>query len=189
MFRSIDGIGRRATRRAPALFAAAVLFLLLGCAPRVEPDALPPGRAEVSGVPFFAQEDHQCGPASLAGVLGFLGKPASPAELAAEVFRPDIRGSLGLDMALAARRRGLKARFYEGSAQDLADSLRRGAPLIVLLDNGLGPVRHLHFAVATGYGPEGVRLNSDQDRGLVTPWDSFLNQWNKTGRWTLWIAP
>ncbi len=169
-----------------AVLAAAVLVLSLSCAPKAA-DAPPPGRARIQGVPFFPQEDFQCGPASLAGVLAFHGLDATPEALAAEVFRPDIRGSLGLDMALAARKRGLSARFYEGSATDLARGLNQGLPLVLLLDLGLGPVHRLHFVVATGFGPEGVILNSDQDQGRTVAWPEFLAQWNKTGRWTLWI--
>ena len=146
-----------------AVLAAAVLVLSLSCAPTAA-DAPPPGRARIQGVPFFPQEDFQCGPASLAGVLAFHGLDATPEALAAEVFRPDIRGALGLDMALAARKRGLSARFYEGSATDLARGLNQGLPLVLLLDLGLGPVHRLHFVVATGFGPEGVILNSDQDQ-------------------------
>ncbi len=168
-----------------AVLAAAVLILAPACARPAE--QTPPGRAQAEGVPFFPQEDFQCGPASLAGVLNFHGVQATPQELAAEVFRPDQRGTLGLDMALAARNRGLTARFYEGSAADLAQGLSRGLPLILLLDLGLGPVQRLHFVVATGYGPEGVTLNSGRDQGLLMAWPRFMDQWNRTGRWTLWI--
>ena len=163
-------------------------MLALACARAVD-GPLPQGRAQVQSVPFFAQEDFQCGPASLAGVLNFHGQKTTPQELAAEVFRPDIRGSLGLDMALAARKRGLQAKFYEGSPADLAHNLDKGLPLVLLLDLGLGPVQALHFAVATGYGPEGVTLNSGRNQGQVMAWPAFLGQWNKTGRWTLWIEP
>lgn len=184
--------GRPAEARAMRTAAvAALLFCLLlaACAAAGPRGSVPPGAARIPDVPFFPQEDYQCGPAALAEALTFAGRPATPADLAPEVFRADIRGTLGLDMALAARRRGLSARFYNGSLADLAQSIRAGRPLILLLDQGLGPVSQYHFVLATGYGPDGVVMHSGRRRDHVMAWEPFLNQWGRTDQWTLWIAP
>ena len=54
------------------------------------PPALPEDPArELTQVPFFPQTIHQCGPAALATVLGWSGVPATPEELAPQVYIPD----------------------------------------------------------------------------------------------------
>ena len=67
-----------------------------------------PARVDLKDTPFFAQEQHQCGPASLAMALGAASYPSSPKELAQMVFLPDREGSLQAEMLVAARRRGAK---------------------------------------------------------------------------------
>jgi ABC-type bacteriocin/lantibiotic exporter with double-glycine peptidase domain len=142
----------------------------------------------VANVPFHPQEYHQCGPASLAGVLNFLGDPATPEEIASAVFRPDLRGSVSLDLALFPRSRGLATRFYRGAPADLLAAVDAGLPLVLMLDQGFAGVRVYHFAVLIGYRPEGVILNSGRSQGLLTPWASFLAQWAGAGNWTLEVS-
>ena len=72
-------------RSARLLAGAFFLALLAGCAGLVPQtmalrDAWPegvPGRTDIADVPFFPQEDYQCGPSALATVLGFSGNMAA----------------------------------------------------------------------------------------------------------------
>jgi len=139
-------------------------------------------------VPFFAQEDHQCGPAALAGVLGLLGDPVTPEEVAAAVYRPGLRGSVSLDLALYPRTRGLASRFFRGTPEDLLAAVDAGRPLVLMLDQGFGGVHFFHYAVLTGYGPSGVVLNSGQRQGLAVSWASFLAEWAGADNWTLEVT-
>ena len=177
-----------ASRRARAGLFAALALLLAACA-ALPPGFVPPAAGNaVPGVPFHAQEDYQCGPASLAGVLNFLGDPATPEEIAAAVYRPDLRGSVSLDLALYPRGRGLASRFFRGAPADLLAAVDAGRPLVLMLDQGLAGVKYLHFAVLTGYRPEGVVLNSGRVRGRLVPWAAFLAQWAGADHWALEVT-
>ena len=53
-----------------------------------------PTKAMVEDVPFFAQDELQCGPAALAMVLNWSGVTVQPSELSSEVYTPGLKGSL-----------------------------------------------------------------------------------------------
>src|SRR5262249_47579541 len=97
-------------------FAGVFLFvcaaLLQGCAsftPQTESLAqgriagLPPAR-ELVAVPFFPQSDYECGPAALATVMVAAGVKVTPEELVPEVYLPERKGSLQVEMLAAPRR-------------------------------------------------------------------------------------
>ncbi|MEN8123438.1 MAG: C39 family peptidase, partial [Bacteroidota bacterium] len=53
-----------------------------------------PERTIIADIPFYPQEEFQCGPASLAMVLTWSGQLVTPAELISEVYTPAKKGSL-----------------------------------------------------------------------------------------------
>jgi hypothetical protein len=65
-----------------------------------------PTRAMVEDVPFFAQDEFQCGPAALAMVLNWSGIAVQPSELSTEVYTPGLQGSLQSALIGSARRHG-----------------------------------------------------------------------------------
>src|SRR5262252_3075355 len=65
------------------------------------------GARELTEVPFFAQSQYQCGPASLAMVMTAAGVKVTPEELVPEVYLPERKGSLQVEMLAAPRRHGL----------------------------------------------------------------------------------
>ena len=155
--------------------------------------AAPPGQGDVLGVPFHAQEDHQCGPASLAMVLNHLGDPVTPDEISRALARKDrdgreLRGVVSLDLALYPRGRGFVSRFFRGSEQDVAAAVNAGQPLLVMVDEGFGGIRVLHFMVVTGYDAHGVRVNSGQRQGQRLGWGAFLSAWDGADRWALLVT-
>jgi hypothetical protein len=151
--------------------------------------APPAGAHYISGVPFYPDQSHECGPASLAAVMAFHGKKTSPREVARAVYRPDLRGSLSLDMVLYARSQGLDAHFYQGGPRDLAHWLAKDRPLVLLMDYGLGPVKKLHYLVAIGYDSRAVRVNSSLKPDQAQPWLDLLAAWRRTGFATLRVGP
>ncbi len=143
----------------------------------------------IDGVPFFAQEEFQCGPASLAGVLNYYGWRISPADIAAEIFSPQARGTLDMDMVFYARKKGLQAERYAGDFEDLRRNIDSRRPLIVLIDQGLWVYQSHHFMVVVGYDEGGVIVNSGREERKFLSRDSFLKTWKKTKFWTLRITP
>ena len=141
----------------------------------------------IGDVPFFPQEDYQCGPASLAGVLHFWGSTAGVREIAGEIFSKSARGTLTMDMLLYAERKGYNALQYPGSLDDLESKIRAGYPMIVLVDYGFSVYRREHFMVVIGYDAEGLIVNSGKSEKLYVLNDDFLKTWKRTNNWTLWI--
>ncbi|WP_027366860.1 cysteine peptidase family C39 domain-containing protein [Desulfocurvibacter africanus] len=151
---------------------------------------LPAEEQVISGVPFHSQGVGECGPASLAGVLNFHGDPATPEEIAADVLRTNLRGSLTLDLALWPRSRGFTTRWYAGSVSDILDKTGQGLPLLVMLDQGFGPVSANHFVVLLGHAPDAIIINDGaRGPGVRMDWSRFLSQWERAGFWTLLVEP
>jgi len=73
------------------------------------PPAGLPLRVSLDAVPFFAQEEAQCGPAALATVLVNQGWPVTPIDLLSQVFTPAREGAFQVEMLAAARRQGALA--------------------------------------------------------------------------------
>jgi len=148
----------------------------------------PPGAHEIAAVPFYPDASHQCGPASLAAVMAFHGKKMNPREVARAVYRPQLQGSLSLDLVLFARAQGLCALWYQGGPSDLVKWINKDLPLVVMVDNGLGPLKKLHYLVVTGHSAQGVLVNSGLSQGMAMPWQDFLPAWRRTGLATLRVA-
>lgn len=168
-----------------------LFFLSSGCATA---DRAPKAQERsdlhlVRNVPFFPQEDYQCGPASLAAVLSYRGVSITPAEVARAVYSRSARGTLNIDMVLYAQSRGLRASQYKGGLDDLRAQIDAGRPLIVLVDYGFSVIRADHFMVVIGYNNEGVVVNSGRNEEEFIARDDFLKAWEKTGYWTLLVQP
>jgi ABC-type bacteriocin/lantibiotic exporter with double-glycine peptidase domain len=143
----------------------------------------------VEGIPFYPQEEYQCGPASLAGVLNYYGVRVTPADIAGEIFSRHARGTLDMDMVFYAQKKGLKAEQYYGSFEDLRRSVDSRQPLIVLIDQGFWVYQKSHFMVVVGYGEKGVVVNSGKEERKFLSQDSFSKTWEKAKFWTLKITP
>ncbi len=67
---------------------------------------------------------------------------------------------MNIDMVLYVEKRGLMARQYRGSIEDVKTKIDSGYPLIVLVDEGFLIYQKNHFMVVIGYGGEGILANS-----------------------------
>ena len=141
----------------------------------------------IPGVPFYPQEAHQCGPASLAGVLNFLGTRADPEEISKEIFSSSARGTLNIDMVLYAQKRGLYALQYGGNMADLRKNIDAGHPVIILVAYGFSLYEVDHFMVVIGYYDDGVIVNSGCEKNKFIDREDFLKIWGKANYWTLLI--
>lgn len=143
----------------------------------------------IPNVPFLPQEEFQCGPASLATVLNYWNINASPEEIASEIYSKSARGTLNIDMVLYAERKGLKARQYRGSLEDIKNKIDSGYPLILLVDEGFLIYQRDHYMVVIGYGEDGIVANSGREQHKLISFKDFLRSWERTKFWTLLITP
>ena len=146
---------------------------------------------ELTATPFFPQIQYQCGPASLATVLNESGLTTDPATLAAEVYLPDRKGALQVEMIAAVRRHGRIPYEIDKDLQSIIDQLEHGMPVLVLLNLGISALPVYHYAVVIGYEPDSdsIIMRSGEDYRLLMSRLRFLSAWSKTGSWALTVPP
>lgn len=167
-----------------------IIILLLSCTGTRTPDVKESRAFQIiESVPFYPQEAYNCGPVSLAGVLNYWRTGVSLEDVADEIYSESAKGTLDIDMILYAERKGLKARQYKGSAEDIKRNIDLGYPLIVLVDYGFWVYQQNHFMVVVGYNKNGILANSGRDRLKFIPFKVFLKSWKRTNFWTMLISP
>ena len=193
--------GRKAlvdnARALAGVFAFACAALLSGCAnwtPQTKAlaESRPagvPGAHELTEVPFFAQSDYQCGPASLAMVMVAAGVKTTPDELVPEVYLPERKGSLQVEMLAAPRRHGLVSYQLAPSYGDLIREIAAGTPVIVL--QNLGIKEGWHYAVAVGYDWDNgmLQLRSGLNERQELPFAMNEMAWRRSGYWAMVAVP
>jgi len=147
-----------------------------------------PPQVEIEAIQFYPQKAYQCGPAALAMVLNWSGLPISPEDLTAEVFTPELKGSLQSAMVSAVRRNGRIAYVFTGLS-DLFAEVAAGHPVIVLQNLGLSWYPVWHYAVVVGYDlPEKVViLRSGNIRRKRMSFRVFEKTWARGNYWGLLI--
>lgn len=176
-----------------------VLLMLAACAGTPQSDRLLaagaaadhlPVRAEVTGVPFFPQEERYCGPASLAMVLAWGGIATDQERIGEEIYTPGREGTLVSDVLGGARRHGRLA-VPVNTLDDLLAEIAAGHPVIVFQNLGLDWYQQWHFAVAIGYDLDAgtLTLHSGLDERRVTPLDTFEHTWRRGDYWALVVLP
>ncbi|MBE0615929.1 MAG: PA2778 family cysteine peptidase [Burkholderiales bacterium] len=176
-----------------------ILSALSGCASLPQSEALLrdrgaslPPRVQLDNVPFFAQEEYQCGPAALAMSLGAAGVDANPAELASQVYLPGRAGSLQVEMLAGARRHGLLAYVLAPELKDVLAEIAAGNAVIVLQNLGLFASRpYWHYAVVTGYDltKNEIVLHSGSKAHRAMSLGLFEFLWMDGGHWAMVSLP
>lgn len=176
------------------LLATVCTIIILGCASK-NFSTLRPGievRGHyIDGVPFYRQKESYCGPAALASVLGFWGRPASLEQITAAVYLPELRGTLPMDMEHFMREAGFETISSAGTLEELKIRIRTDLPVICLLDLGFGPYRQPHYVTVIGFDDanaviiahDGLKANS------VIGYKIFEKEWNRAGHWMLIANP
>ncbi|MGD9951691.1 MAG: PA2778 family cysteine peptidase [Burkholderiales bacterium] len=167
--------------------------MLAGCAaPQTQrlveaPPAGLPASIELAVVPFYPQEDYQCGPASLAAMLRHAGREATPASLLRQVYVPGRKGAFQAEMLAATRRHGLVAYPIAPRLEVLLGELAGGNPVLVLQNLALDWAPQWHYAVAIGYDLEAreLILRSGVTRRLAMSLDTFERTWARSGHWAM----
>jgi len=190
---TLAGAGFSPSRRR-VVSGAALALLVGGCAPLVPqtvalrtgwPEGVP-RTVELASVPFFPDQEYQCGPAALATVLAASGAPVAMKALVDEVWLPSRRGSLQLEMLAAPRRHGRISYRLAPAYGDLLREVAAGNPVIVLQDVGLLGAQW-HYAVVNGFDYESgtIFLRSGTERRLELPFTAFERSWMKGQYWAM----
>jgi tetratricopeptide (TPR) repeat protein len=145
--------------------------------------------SELSAVPFFPQDRYQCGPAALATVLVERGVNITPEALVPEVYLPERRGSLQLELVAATRRHGRVPYPLAQDTAQLLEEVAAGAPVLVLQNLGLAWLPQWHYAVVIGYDPAArmVLLRSGRKARRQESLARFDRSWALADRWALRI--
>jgi tetratricopeptide (TPR) repeat protein len=187
----------QAGRNARAIAGVFILLALGGCASLLPQtaelhDTLPftlHEKVELNDVPFFPQSDYECGPAALAMVLTYEGAKVTPEALVPEVYIPERKGSLQIEMLAAARRHGMVSYQLAPRFDDLLREIAAGNPVIVLQNLGLR--EGWHYAVAVGYDYENAELvlrSGETERETMRFWThEFV--WMRSGYWAMVALP
>jgi len=167
-----------------------LIGLLGGCARTtvtIVDHAQLPTRAELANVPFYPQEDYQCGPAALATMLAQRDIDATPEALVEQVYIPKRKGSLQVEMVAAARSAGLLVYPLQPSLNDLLAEVAAGNPVLVLQNLAFDRWPRWHFAVVVGYdlADQKIVLRSGTTRRLVVSFHEFDRSWRKAERWAV----
>ncbi|NHA14649.1 PA2778 family cysteine peptidase [Thioalkalivibrio sp. XN279] len=145
---------------------------------------------ELDQVPFFPQDEYQCGPAALATVLVHSGIDVSPQQLVQRVYVPDRKGSLQAEMIVATRSQGRVPYVLPETLAPILMELRSGQPVLLLQNLRLERWPVWHYAVLVGFDPAAERFllrsgtTRREERGAVP----FLASWDRGGRWAMVVV-
>jgi tetratricopeptide (TPR) repeat protein len=181
------------------LALAMMLLWLAGCATRMPQTAVLqtawpldlPQQAQISAVPFIAQDDYQCGPAALAMVAQHAGVQQSLATWVQQVYVPARQGSLQNEMLAASRRNGLIAYPLAPRLDALLREVAAGNPVLVLQNLAFSFSPVWHYAVVIGYDAvqATVTLHSGRTEKLHMPLTTFERTWARADHWAMLALP
>lgn len=194
----MQAIRRPLPRTARWLALWAAVLLLAGCGMLIPqtvglrtgwPEGVPRA-VELARVPFFPQDDYQCGPAALAMVMNYAGVAVQPEALVDEVWLPSRHGSLQLEMLAAPRRHGLVSYRLAPRYADLLREVAAGNPVVILQDAGL-LFQQWHYAVVNGYdyATGTVYLRSGLQMRQAMPFSYFERTWLAGDYWAMVVTP
>lgn len=146
-----------------------------------------PQRVELAEVPFFPQEDYQCGPAALATMLTHRDIATDPEQLVGRVYIPGRKGSLQVEMVAAARAHDLLVYPLEPRLDALLAEVAAGNPVLVLQNLAFDSWPQWHFAVVVGYDLESqtIILRSGTTQRWTGSFHQFERSWAKGKRWAV----
>lgn len=180
----------RLTARAKSWASILLLGMLLSaCAslgPDISLDELSERPAiELSDVPFYPQEEYQCGPAALAMTLDWSGSDVGPQALTKALYIPARKGSLQPELIAQARQRQRLVYPIRGELHALLDELEAGHPVLVLQNLALNWWPAWHYAVVIGHDPvKGeLLLHSGTTERHQVSLPTFMHTWARSNHW------
>jgi ABC-type bacteriocin/lantibiotic exporter with double-glycine peptidase domain len=182
--------------RLPIVLGSALLLmgLVMGCTgtnfAELRPGLETRG-SYIEGVPFYQQSEPICGPAALAGILDFRGRPESLERITEKIYHPGLGCALPADMEEYARTAGLKAASHKGSLGELKAYVRKGMPVICMIDRGYGLNHDPQYITVIGYDDvhEVVIVHDGLAPNSLIGYKKFNKGWVRAGYWMLVIEP
>ena len=148
------------------------------------------GKILQTDVPFFPQEEYQCGPAALAMLLAWNGEEVDLPLLVEQVYSPALKGSLQPAIIASARRQGYLAYPVSGWSELVAE-LKSGHPVLILQNLGLSWFPRWHYAVVIGVDrpKRQVILHSGTIAEMAMAMAVFERTWRRGDFWGLVVVP
>ncbi|TDO16663.1 MULTISPECIES: PA2778 family cysteine peptidase [Halomonas] len=171
------------------------MLLLTGCAttPQLSEATRQqvPERVLLEGVPFHAQRDYQCGPASLAMVLQAQGAKVDVDTLIPQVFLPGRQGSVQPEMLATVRRHGHIPFRIAPNFDSLLTEIAAGHPVVVMQNLSLPAWPVWHYAVAIGFDldEQTLTLHSGMTAKRSVAFSRFDATWARSDRWAFVALP
>jgi tetratricopeptide (TPR) repeat protein len=124
-------------------------------------------------------------------VLNWSGVSVTPAELAPQVYLPERRGSLQLELIGAARRHGRIPYVLQPQLESLLAEVSSGNPVLILQNLSLPWYPKWHYAVVVGFDlkRDRVLLRSGPIERHEMPFKVFERTWRRSHYWALVILP
>lgn len=146
-----------------------------------------PDQVELTQVPFFPQEDYECGPAALAMVAAAAGISVTPDALVDQVYLPGRKGALQPEMLAATRRQGLLAYPLRPQLQDVLREVVAGHPVLVFQNLSLPVYPVWHYAVVMGFDRQRrvLLLHSGRSARMEISLHAFERTWARGNYWAM----
>ncbi len=176
-----------------AKLAASFFFVLLSACSTLtlkpeQAGRLPSLRSHsISNVPFFSQLEDQCGPASLATMLGARNINVTPEALRDKVYIPAKQGALTTEMSARARQYGLVVYPLEPELPAVLNEVSRDNPVLVLQNLGFDWLPKWHFSVVIGYDlqQQTITLRSGNEPSHTIAFSLFQKTWQRADHWAV----
>jgi tetratricopeptide (TPR) repeat protein len=146
-----------------------------------------PAQVQLTNTPFFAQNDFECGPASLAMAFAAAGVPVTPDALVEQVYLPGRKGALQVEMLASTRRNGLLPYVLAPTLDALLREVAAGHPVVVFQNLSLPVYPVWHYAVVIGFDRERnlLRLHSGTSENAEISLYAFERTWERGGYWAM----
>lgn len=109
------------------------------------------------------------------------GLPIDQDEIAQRVFSEKLKGALITDLENFARTRSFMTRTAVGTIDDLDASIRKGRPVIVLVDRGWWIIQRPHYLVIIGRTTDGFIAHTGHEPSVRITAERLASEWKRMG--------